>query len=390
MNPWRWVPPAYSPMSWSAALASLGRGEAVKGVERLLTERFAATAAHLVDSGTSALALAMQLAVEQSPHRVVALPAYGCFDLATAADAAGVEVALYDVDPRTLSADLASLDRVLATGAAAVVAVHLYGVPVNLAEVGKRCRQAGALLIEDAAQGVGGSLNGKPLGAHGDLSLLSFGRGKGRSAGGGGALLVREPALDGRAIQLIRALSVGEQAGLLRALKMLGQDLLSHPAFYGVPARVPALGLGDTPYHAAHPAMRLDARAAELVRAALELEGKESVARSERARRMQQRLPASAALALPPNGVAGYLRMPVVLRGTVGRGERSSRELGIEPGYPLALCDLPGFTRVSSSAGGPWEGARALAARLVTLPVHSRVSDADLQRAAAWASARIS
>jgi dTDP-4-amino-4,6-dideoxygalactose transaminase len=278
----------------------------------------------------------------------------------------------------------------LKSGVAAVVAVHLYGVPAHLAEIEARCRQAGALLIEDAAQGVGGSLNGKPLGAHGDLSVLSFGRGKGRSAGGGGALLVRTPLSAGSVSELLQRLPIAEPSGLTRAIKMVGQDLLSRPALYGVPARVPALGLGDTPYHAAHPAMRMDARTATLVRAALELEGKESAARSTRAQRMQQLLPASAALSLPPHAVAGYLRMPVLLKRTEGRGERSSREMGIEPGYPLALCDLPGFTRASARDGGPWSGARALAARLVTLPVHSRVDDSDLQRAAAWASARIS
>lgn len=390
MNPWRWVPPAYSPFSWAAAVASVGRGDAAEGVERLLREHFAATSARLLDSGTSALALSLTIAVEQGSRRVVALPAYGCFDLATAADAAGVDVALYDVDPRTLSADLGSLDRVLASGVAAVVAVHFYGVPANLDEIAKRCSQAGTLLIEDAAQGVGGSLNGKPLGAHGDLSVLSFGRGKGRSAGGGGALLFRSPALEGRAVQLTRALPRAEPAGLTRVLRMLGQDLLSRPGLYGIPARIPALGLGDTPYHAVHPAMRMDADAAALVRAALALEETDTKARSERALQVLQRLPASAALALPASGVAGFLRMPVFLQRTSGRGERSSRKLGIEPGYPLALSDLPGFTRASVSDGGPWTGARALASRLVTLPVHSRVSDADLARAVDWVRARIS
>lgn len=376
-------------MSWSAAVASLVGGEASEVVERLLTERFAATAAHLLDSGTNALALAMRVAVKQNRRGVVALPAYGCFDLATAADAAGLEVALYDVDPRTLSADFESLDRVLAGGVAAVVAVHLYGVPAHLAEIEMRCRQAGALLIEDAAQGVGGSLNGKPLGAHGDLSVLSFGRGKGRSAGGGGALLVRGPGLPGPASELIDALPRVDQSGFARALKMLGQDLLSRPTLYGVPARVPALGLGETPYNAAHPATRMADRTALLVRAALELEGKESAARSIRAQRMQQLLPPSAAISLAPSAVAGYLRMPVLLKRTEGRGERSSRAMGIEPGYPLALSDLPGFTRSSAREGGPWPGARELAARLVTLAVHSRVSDSDLQRAASWAMARV-
>ena len=46
---------------------------------------------------------------------------------------------------------------------------------------------------EDAAQEAGATLHGRRLGSFGDLSVLSFGRGKGVTGGGGGALLYGEP-----------------------------------------------------------------------------------------------------------------------------------------------------------------------------------------------------
>ena len=145
----------------------------------------------LTDSGTSALTLAIQLSAGGKP--VVAMPAYACYDLATAADGANADVVLYDVNPRTLAPEPASLARALARRPTAVVAVHLYGIPVNMSAWEAAADSNGALLIEDAAQAIGANLGGKPLGGFGPLAVLSFGRGKGLSGGSGGALLANEP-----------------------------------------------------------------------------------------------------------------------------------------------------------------------------------------------------
>ena len=101
----RFLPPAYSPVS-AGSLAGGLRGLALggpPGVDQWLARRYDVDAALLLDSGTSALRLAMHsLATEASPRVRVALPAYGCYDLATAAVGAGSDVAFYDVDPGTL------------------------------------------------------------------------------------------------------------------------------------------------------------------------------------------------------------------------------------------------------------------------------------------------
>ena len=68
----------------------------------------------------------------------------------------------------------------------AVVVAYLYGIPFDTAPVRAAAGAVGAWLIEDAAQGAGASFRGRALGAFGDLSMLSFGRGKGVTAGRGG------------------------------------------------------------------------------------------------------------------------------------------------------------------------------------------------------------
>ena len=64
-------------------------------------------------------------------HESVALPAFGCFDVASAAIGADVPVSLYDIDPDTLSPDPDSLSRAFSQGARVAVIAPLYGVPVD-------------------------------------------------------------------------------------------------------------------------------------------------------------------------------------------------------------------------------------------------------------------
>ncbi|MET0399208.1 MAG: DegT/DnrJ/EryC1/StrS family aminotransferase, partial [Longimicrobiaceae bacterium] len=156
-----------------------------------LLRDYAAGSGALCGSGTQALQLALVEARRRGGDAPVALPAFSCYDVAAAAVGAGVRVALYDVDPGTLAPDPESLERVLAAGARTVVAGPLYGVPLEWDTLRGAAGRHGALLVEDAAQGHGASWHGRPLGSLGDLSVLSFGRGKGWTGGRGGALLAR-------------------------------------------------------------------------------------------------------------------------------------------------------------------------------------------------------
>ncbi|HET9275331.1 MAG TPA: DegT/DnrJ/EryC1/StrS family aminotransferase, partial [Gemmatimonadales bacterium] len=181
----RYLPPVRSPVTLRAVLAGLvPRRSALERARELIAAECEPDAVLLTDSGTSALRLALEAVTRQrGKDATIALPAWCCYDVATAADGAGVRVVLYDLDPSTLSPDLGSLERVLARGASAVVVAHLYGYPVDLRAVRDLADRAGALLIEDAAQGVGGRYEGRPLGVYAPLAVLSFGRGKGRTGG---------------------------------------------------------------------------------------------------------------------------------------------------------------------------------------------------------------
>jgi len=73
--------------------------------------------------------------------------------------------------------------------AKAVVVVHLYGTPAKMDEIMEICRENGAALIEDAAEGLGGEYKGKKLGSFGDFGILSFNGNKIITTSGGGMLV---------------------------------------------------------------------------------------------------------------------------------------------------------------------------------------------------------
>jgi len=380
--------PARSPLPLSAVLAGLGgladpdsaRGRVRNRLEAGWPERRAI----LTDSGTTALAMALRPLPAVS-SRPVALPAYACYDVATALDTARVPFVLYDLDPATLGPDFDSLRRVLNGGADRIVVVHLYGLPVDMRAVSDLAHGYGALIIEDAAQGAGGSFDGIALGGLGELGVLSFGRGKGCTGGRGGALLVQreaEPWVEAQgSADLKPAISV-----MRDWVALLAQWALGRPALYWLPASLPFLALGDTVYRPPHPPTRLSGLAAGVLDVTLPLGGAEADLRRKNAARLKYALRETRLRTPePPMGAEpGYLRFPVISDTDKPPSGGDGGVLGIMPGYPRALAELPRFGARRQNAGESFPGALELAARLWTLPSHGALTEKDLVRLESW------
>jgi len=341
----------------------------------------------LLGSGTQALQVAIRAAaclVGDDP--VVALPAFTCFDVASAAVGAGARIALYDVEPATLSPDLDSLATTLAEGARIVVAAPLYGIPIDWNTLEECAAAFGAVVIEDAAQGHGASWHGRPLGSFGVISTLSFGRGKGWTGGKGGALLVR--ARGGQRLPLgnARAAPSLAEAGALAELGVLlratAQWALGHPSRYGLPAAIPWLGLGETRYHDPKPPTGMTRAAAAVLKHTGALASREALARRDNAECLLERLPASAHLRAvrPPGGsVPGHLRLPLrASRGMAGFADQARAvRLGVMPSYPSTLASLPQVRAQLARVARRLPGAEQLVRELVTLPTHSLLTEGD-------------
>ena len=347
-----------------------------------LRHAFGASGVVLLDSGTSALAMALRACTPAGG--VVALPAYACVDIGAAAIYARLRVRLYDVDPETLSADLDSVSRVLETGADTIVVSHLFGYPADVPAVAALAAEHGAAVIEDAAQGAWGSLRGTRLGGFGPLAVLSFGRGKGMTGGGGGALLsIGEHALNALTDHGAR---VAAPASSVRTLVVTAaQWALGRPALYALPSSVPALHLGETIYHPAHEPHAIPSASATLVRAALARADQDLAVR----RRHAEVLALAArnardvgAIRAIPGAEPGYLRFPMRLS-EARTGNREQPVLGIVHGYPDTLADLVEL-RSSLIGDETLPGARELQRSIVTLPTHALLSKRDLMKLCSW------
>ena len=398
MSRWRHQVPVRSPLSAAAWLAGVRAAASRNGaparaadrVVQLIRERYSPKQVLLTDSGTTALTAALRGVLEGHPGAPspVALPAYGCYDLATAADGTGAPVLLYDVDPQTLTPDLAQVETVLRRGAAAIVVAHLYGYPVDVAAVSRLAAETGAIVIEDAAQAAGATLHGRAAGSFGSLAVLSFGRGKGLTGGSGGALLAHDDA-GALVLQRARTLLDEPQRGWRELVVIAAQLLLEHPNLYAIPASLPFLRLGETVYREPRPLRGPAAASSEIIAATWTLAEQEVGMRRRNAQRLLEALQGQAGfstihamdLARP-----GYLRLPVLASVQARRAavEPPARRLGLMPGYPKALCDLDGFGPRCLNGSTDFAGSRFLAERLCTFPTHGRLEPGDFAGLEHW------
>jgi dTDP-4-amino-4,6-dideoxygalactose transaminase len=357
---------------------------------QLLRERYAAREILLTESGTTALTAALLGVLGDRPGAgaAVALPAYACYDLATAADGANSPVLLYDLDPHTLAPDLTQVQAVLRQGAAAIVVVHAYGYPVDLSEVKRLADETGAVVIEDAAQAAGARLDGRPVGTQSSLAVLSFGRGKGHTGGSGGALLAYDDA-GARAVQRARGLLGAPRRGWPEFFTVAAQLVFERPSLYGLPAALPFLHLGETIYRTPQPMRQPSSVSSPVVAATWRVADQETETRRRNAERLLSALQWQLGfdtINASSDAHPGYLRLPVLASPPVRRLaiEPRARRLGVMPGYPQALCDLDRFGPRCLNRDGDFSGSRFLSARLCTLPTHSRLGTRDLERLELW------
>ncbi|MBT8404806.1 MAG: DegT/DnrJ/EryC1/StrS family aminotransferase, partial [Gemmatimonadetes bacterium] len=247
----------------------------------------------------------------------------------------------------------------------------------------------GPVLIHDAAQAHGARFGPNSIDSAAEVTVLSFGRGKGWTGLSGGALILSSERMRDRARRSPAHLTeapagAGESAGA--ALRGVAQWALGRPSLYGVPARIPALGLGETRYHPPRPLEALGLGAAAVLLASAPDADREAEHRRASAARLRAHLEATPEADVQPIRVArdvdpGYLRFPVLDRGAADRD--AGRLLGVLPSYPRSLGRLEPLKGLLASAE-PTPGSDVLAERLLTLPTHSRLSPSDRRRLQAW------
>jgi hypothetical protein len=267
------------------------------------------------------------------------------------------------------------------------VVTHLYGYPADFNAVQEIAAELGVPIIEDAAQAAGGKLHGTRLGALGDVSILSFGRGKGLAAGSGGAILMRNGFECSHAEQLRLSVAPPRRGGF-EFVSLAAQWLLARPALYGIPSSIPGLRLGETVYKPAPEPRSISNLAAAILPGAIQMDFDETRMRQARAAAILSTLTRSARIdpVKPiPGGEPGYLRLAVL--DPVGALSPNVR-LGAVRGYPMTLDQHPQLQSLLEPGESAGPGSSHLRDRLITLPTHSRVRSVDVLRITMWAKAQ--
>jgi len=164
----------------------LTMGPKVAELEALLAEACAVEHALVVSSGTAALHLAV-LTLGLGPGDEVLVPAYTFPATANVVAHVGATPVLVDVDPRTMNLDPGRAAAAVTPRTRAVIAVHLFGRPLDW-EALLEAVPEGVVLVEDAAGALGALRRGRPCGGLGRLGCLSFHPRKIVTTGEGGAV----------------------------------------------------------------------------------------------------------------------------------------------------------------------------------------------------------
>ena len=141
-----------------------------------------------VSNGTAALEVAMQ-AVGVGVGDEVIMPTFTIISCAMAVTKLGAKPVLVDSDINTWNMNVNEIESRITDKTKAILAVHLYGLPVEMDKILLLAEKYHLKIVEDAAEMYGQTYNGKPCGSFGDISIFSFYPNKHVTTGEGGMVV---------------------------------------------------------------------------------------------------------------------------------------------------------------------------------------------------------
>ncbi|ATJ92422.1 aminotransferase DegT [Acetobacter senegalensis] len=309
-----------------------------------------------VSSGTDALQIVM-MAENIGRGDAVFLPAFTYTATAEVPLVLGATPVFVDVDPNTFQIDPDHLRaRIRAVREAgkltprAIVGVDLFGQPAPWEQLRQIAQEEDLFLLADCAQAFGADLNGKPLGREATATTLSFFPSKPLGGyGDGGAILTDDP----------------ERADLYRSLRTHGE--------------------GKTRYEVLRTGMngRLDTIQAAVLLAKLDGFKQELARRDEIARAYDAGLADVVQVpARVPNSASAWAIYAILLKDPAEREPLQARlkERGVPSAiyYPLPLHKQPAYR--DHHDGSRLPVSEDLATRILALPIHPELTDAEVSR----------
>lgn len=360
-----WYPPAEVKIPWPALCASVVSSSS--DFKKHLCDYLQVKYCILGNSGRAVLYLLLEsLKRKDSKARdEVLIPGYTCYSVAASAAKAGLTIRVYDMDPQTLRPDPDSLTRSASVRTLGIIHQHLFGIPTPIDDLNKIAQDTGAYLIEDAAQGLGGQLNERPLGTLGDFGFFSFGRGKPLPLGCGGALVGTDPDILSDLNPKIAS------RGFTQLIMTAATRVISSPGLYRIPEMLP-LGLGETIFDPRFEVSSMPLSVQELAEKSMFTLNDLNTHRRHVAHIYEKALDADFVIPVPKRSLPVYTRFPVM----AGPGSipKDLKRLGVRRMYPKAIADEETIKPYVANQPVSTPGAAHIAQNLITLPTHMGIT----------------
>ncbi len=156
-----------------------------------------------VNSGSDALTLALR-ALDIGPGDEVITTPFTYIAPAESIHQVGARIVFADVDRRTFIIDPADVRRKITTRTKAIIPVHLFGQAAPMTELMAIAREHNLHIVEDCAQAIGASHNGKPVGSIGTIGCFSFYPTKNLGADGDGGMVVTNDEALAKKLKMLR------------------------------------------------------------------------------------------------------------------------------------------------------------------------------------------
>lgn len=372
-----------SPMDWLSGICGCPEG----AFESDLADYHGTDWCRSTGSGTVALFASLQALAARSSRKEVVLPAYTAPSLILPIRKAGLQPVLCDVDLDTLNAGPAQMLGRTGTNTLAILPVHMFGNPTDVAAMVDGLRGSGTCVIEDACSSMGSAIEGRRTGSFGDIGFVSFNRGKNMATLAGGALFAQDPALRSDLEAIVdavpgpglkqRLLTPVLAAGLGAAVRPLGYSLL-----YPVVSR-----FKYTELHTDFQVKAFSRFQAGLGRRLLKRFDVMAAARRERAERLRAGLSDIDGVRLPetlPLVDVVFNQFPMLLPDPDCRERvhQAILQTGLEATqlYPNPIHRIYDDLK-SGSGDDPFPNATTISKRLLLIPVHPTVPLTALDRA---------
>lgn len=301
-------------------------------------------------SGSDALLLAL-MALDIKCGDEVLVPSFTFFATASAVWRVGAKPVFVDILPDSFNIDPEDAERKVTSATKAIIPVHLFGQSADMASLIDLSQRHGLEIIEDAAQAIGATADGKQVGSMGAFGAFSFYPTKNLGGFGDGGMITTSDA---------------DHAETLRRLRNHGQHPRYHHHFVGVNSR-------------------LDALQAAVLGVKLPHVEEWAAARSDRAKRYEQEF--------SNRGSAEQFTLPTVAEGVTGvwnqytirvlDGRRdelqqalAAQSIGSAIYYPVPLHLQPCFASVGCQRGDLPHTERA-AEEVLSLPMFPELTEEE-------------